>query len=111
MQIRFFSGGNQQKAVIGKWLEAKGRVFVFVEPTAGVDVGAIKEIYDIILQMAHAGAAVIVVSSAAKEILSLAETVMVIHDGEIVHVGPKAECTHDQLLALAMSGRPKEAAE
>ena len=49
MRIKFFSGGNQQKAVIGKWMSAKADIYVFVEPTSGVDVGAIKEIYDIIL--------------------------------------------------------------
>jgi ABC-type sugar transport system ATPase subunit len=109
--VKFFSGGNQQKAVIGKWLEAKARVFIFVEPTSGVDVGAIKEIYDIILHIAAQGAAVIVVSSAVKEIISLAESVLVIHDGKVVHRAAKRDCTHDQLLALSMGGRPPMAAE
>jgi len=108
--VKFFSGGNQQKAVIGKWLSAESDVYIFVEPTSGVDVGAIKEIYDIILHMAREGAAIIVISSSVKEVLSLAETVFVIHDGDLVHRAPKTECSHDQLLAIAMSGRTSAAA-
>ena len=110
MQMKFFSGGNQQKAVIGKWLSSKADIYIFVEPTSGVDVGAIKEIYDIILQMARDGAAVIVISSSTKEILSLAERVFVIHDKELAHDAPKKSCTYDQLLAISMKGRAKEAA-
>ena len=110
MPIKFFSGGNQQKAVIGKWMSAKADVYIFVEPTSGVDVGAIKEIYDIILQMAHSGSAVIVISSSVKEILSLAESVFVIHDSELTYTSPKKACTYDQLLAISMKGREKLAA-
>jgi ABC-type sugar transport system ATPase subunit len=73
-------------------------------------VGAIKEIYGIILGMARDGAAVIVISSSIKEILSLAETVFVIHGGQLVHSARKKDCTHDQLLAISMKGRPREAA-
>lgn len=105
MVVKFFSGGNQQKAVIGKWLKASARVYVFVEPTSGVDVGAIKEIYDIILRMAEGGAAVIVISSSTKEILSLAERVLVIREGAVVHQAPKTDCNYDQLLAISMGGR------
>jgi ribose transport system ATP-binding protein len=105
MAIKFFSGGNQQKAVIGKWLTAKADVYVFVEPTAGVDVGAIKEIYDIILQIAHEGAAVIVISSSIKEILSLAENLFVIRDKVMTFAAPKKSCNYDQLLGISMHGR------
>ncbi len=109
--VKLFSGGNQQKAVIGKWLKAEAKVFIFVEPTSGVDVGAVKEIYDIILQAARDGAAVIVISSAIEEILSLSESVLVIHDGIAVHRGPTRDCTEDQLITLSLGGRPREAAE
>ena len=110
MQIKFFSGGNQQKAVIGKWMSSSADVYIFVEPTSGVDVGAIKEIYDIILQLARDGAAVIVISSSTKEILSLAERVFVIHDKDLSYFGPKKACSYDQLLTLSMKGRSKSAA-
>lgn len=104
MQVRFFSGGNQQKAVIGKWLKASARVYVFVEPTSGVDIGAIKEIYDIILKLAASGAAVIVISSSIKEILSLSERIVVIRKGDIVHETAKSQSNYDQLLAISMGG-------
>ncbi|MEO1190914.1 MAG: sugar ABC transporter ATP-binding protein [Pseudomonadota bacterium] len=109
--VKLFSGGNQQKAVIGKWLKAEAKVFIFVEPTSGVDVGAIKEIYDIILTAAKEGAAVIVISSSVDEILSLSERVLVVHDGLVVHRGPTRECSEDQLISLSLGGRSREAAE
>jgi ABC-type sugar transport system ATPase subunit len=105
--VKFFSGGNQQKAVIGKWMTAEAKVYIFVEPTSGVDVGAIKEIYDIILHLAGQGAAVIVISSMIHEILALSETVYVFHDGRLVYSAPKRDCTHDQLLAISMQGRSR----
>jgi ribose transport system ATP-binding protein len=108
--VRFFSGGNQQKAVIGKWLNADARIYIFVEPTAGVDVGAIREIYDIILHLAQQGAAILVISSSTKEILSLSERVIVIAGGEIVFEAPKTACNHDQLLVISMQGNPNSAA-
>jgi ABC-type sugar transport system ATPase subunit len=108
--IKFFSGGNQQKAVIGKWLRAEAKVYIFVEPTSGVDVGAIKEIYDIILHLAQSGAAVLIISSSAKEIISLSERVIVIRDGELVFEGQKTDCSHDQLLAISIQSRPPVAA-
>lgn len=96
--------------MIGKWLKAEARVYVFVEPTSGVDVGAIKEIYDIILRLAESGAAVIIISSSIKEILSLAETVVVVRKGAIVHAARKTDCNYDQLLALSMGGSTTEIA-
>jgi ABC-type sugar transport system ATPase subunit len=108
--IKFFSGGNQQKAVIGKWLKAEAKIYIFVEPTSGVDVGAIKEIYDIILHLAQSGAAVLLISSSAKEIISLSERVIVIRDGEQVFEGRKTDCSHDQLLAISIHNRSQIAA-
>ncbi len=110
MQVRFLSGGNQQKVVIGKWMSAKASVYVFVEPTSGVDIGAIKEIYDIILHLARDGAAILVVSSSLKEILALSDRVIVIHDGAKVAERPKADWNYDDLLAVTMQGRHRRAA-
>lgn len=109
-QVRFLSGGNQQKVVIGKWVGARAAVYVFVEPTNGVDVGAIKEIYDIILHLAHEGAAVLLVSSSIREILALSDRVMVIHDGMLVTEAAKTAWTYDELLAVTLQGRYRSAA-
>jgi ABC-type sugar transport system ATPase subunit len=108
--MRYFSGGNQQKAVIGKWLKRDARVYVFVEPTSGVDVGAIRQIYEVILNLATAGAAVIVISTSVKELLALSETVAVIHHGAISALLPRGQCTRDSLLALTISATAPAAA-
>lgn len=110
IQVRFFSGGNQQKVVIGKWMSAGASLYIIAEPTNGVDVGAIKEIYDIILQLAQQGAAVLLVSSSLREMLALADRVMVIHDGNRVAEAPKTNWTYDELLAVTLSGKSKTAA-
>ena len=75
IQVCFLSGGNQQKLVIGKWMSAAASVYVIVEPTNGIDIGAIKEAYDIILHLARDGAAVVLVSSSLHEILALSDRV------------------------------------
>jgi ABC-type sugar transport system ATPase subunit len=110
IQVRFFSGGNQQKVVIGKWMSAGASLYIIVEPTNGVDVGAIKEIYDIIMQLAQDGAAVLLVSSSLRETLALADRVMVIHDGNCVAEALKTNWTYDELLAVTLSGKSKTAA-
>lgn len=109
-QVRFFSGGNQQKLVIGKWMSAGAAVYIVVEPTNGVDVGAIKEIYDIILGLARSGAAVLLVSSSLRETLAMADRIIVIHDGEKVAEAPKKDWTYDELLAVTLSGMSRRAA-
>ena len=109
-QVRFFSGGNQQKLVIGKWMSAGAALYIIVEPTNGVDVGAIKEIYDIILKLAEDGAGVLLVSSSLRETLALADRIMIIHDGNRVAEAPKTRWTYDELLAVTLSGKLKNAA-
>lgn len=110
IQVRFLSGGNQQKVVIGKWMSAHASVYVFVEPTNGVDIGAIKEIYDIVLHLVRDGAAVVLVSSSIREILALSDRVLVIHDGVLVSEAPKKSWTYDELLAVTLRGRHQRAA-
>lgn len=110
IQVRFFSGGNQQKLVIGKWMSARASVYVIVEPTNGVDIGAIKEIYDIILGLVRDGAAIVLVSSSLHETLALSDRVMVIHDGALVAEAPKRAWSYDQLLAVTLSGKHRAAA-
>jgi ribose transport system ATP-binding protein len=101
--IRYFSGGNQQKAVIGKWMECHARVYIFVEPTSGVDVGAIRQIYEIILDLAASGAAILVLSTSVKELLALSENIMIIHDGEVAAYRPRVQFDRDSLLAISIS--------
>ncbi|WP_299968860.1 sugar ABC transporter ATP-binding protein [uncultured Roseobacter sp.] len=82
--IGTFSGGNQQKAIIGRWLAAATRIFLFDEPTRGIDVGAKSEIYDLIEKLASQGNAILVVSSEMPEIIRLSDRVLVMREGRIV---------------------------
>lgn len=81
--IGSFSGGNQQKAIIGRWLASDTRIFLFDEPTRGIDVGAKAEIYDLIEKLAAEGRAVIVVSSEMPEVIRVSDRVLVMREGRI----------------------------
>ncbi|OYU38837.1 MAG: ABC transporter [Pseudorhodobacter sp. PARRP1] len=81
--IGSFSGGNQQKAIIGRWLAAGTEIFLFDEPTRGIDVGAKAEIYDLIERLAKEGKAVLFVSSELPEVIRLADRVLVMREGRI----------------------------
>jgi ribose transport system ATP-binding protein len=81
--IGSFSGGNQQKAIIGRWLAADTQIFLFDEPTRGIDVGAKAEIYDLIERLAAEGKAVLFVSSELPEVIRLADRVLVMREGKI----------------------------
>lgn len=102
LAARQFSGGNQQKLVIGKWLRRGSKVFLFDEPTKGVDVGGKAEIYGVIDRLAAAGNAVVVVSSDLPEIISLSDRALVMRADRFVseHVGD--DINEHTLVASAM---------
>ena len=81
-RARHLSGGNQQKVVIAKWLARKPKVFILDEPTRGIDVGARAAIYEVIVELAKAGMAVVVVSSDLDEVLGISHRVMVLSRGQ-----------------------------
>ncbi|GAA2346800.1 sugar ABC transporter ATP-binding protein [Saccharopolyspora halophila] len=97
------SGGNQQKIVIGKWLQAQPSVLILDEPTRGIDVGARAEIYELINELARAGNTVLVVSSDLPELLGLSDRVLVMADGRLRGELDGAEATQERVLALAVS--------
>jgi ribose transport system ATP-binding protein len=82
-EIRRFSGGNQQKAIISRWLAAETRIFLFDEPTRGIDVGAKAEIYALIEKLAQEGKSIIVVSSELPEVIRLSDRVLVMREGQL----------------------------
>jgi ribose transport system ATP-binding protein len=102
--VRTLSGGNQQKVVLARWLLRDCRVLLLDEPTRGVDVGARSEIYVLIRTLAARGVAVVVVSSEMEEVLGLADRVLVVREGRIVHSGPAAEIDEHRVLDLVMEG-------
>ena len=100
--IGSFSGGNQQKAIIGRWLAAKTRIFLFDEPTRGIDVGAKAEIYALIERLAQSGCAVIVVSSELPEVIRVSDRVLVMREGRISATLNRAEITEANIARHAI---------
>ena len=78
------SGGNQQKVVIGKWLNSDSEIFIFDEPTRGIDVGAKIEVYNVMNALVKQGKCVIMVSSELPEILAMSDTVVVMRGGQVM---------------------------
>jgi ribose transport system ATP-binding protein len=101
---RTLSGGNQQKAVVARWLLKGCRLLLLDEPTRGVDVGARGELYDLVRALAASGVGVLLVSSEVPEVLGLADRVLVIREGQVVHEAPAGELEEAQVLDLVMSG-------
>jgi ribose transport system ATP-binding protein len=95
------SGGNQQKVVIGKWLATAPRVLLLDEPTRGIDVGAKKEIYDLVFALADQGIAVLLVSSELPELLLLADRILVMCEGRQTGLLPRAEASQEAIMDLA----------
>ena len=102
--MRHLSGGNQQKVVLARWLLRECRVLLLDEPTRGVDVGARAEIYAVVRALADSGVAVVVVSSEVEEVLGLADRVLVVREGHVVHEGPAHEIDESRVLDLVMEG-------
>lgn len=101
-QISQLSGGNQQKAVLARWLEMTPKIMVMDEPTKGIDVGAKAEFYSIICDCARAGITVLLVSSELPEIIGLSDRVVVVREGRVSAVVDREECNEERLLKYAM---------
>jgi ribose transport system ATP-binding protein len=102
---RVLSGGNQQKVVIGKWLAAGCRLFLFDEPTRGIDVGAKSEIFALIEGLVEHGAAVLLISSELTEIVHVCDRAYVMRAGRIGGELDRAELSEENILRLAMHER------
>jgi ribose transport system ATP-binding protein len=111
--VRTLSGGNQQKVVVARWLGGDGRltarrpgirVLLLDEPTRGVDVAARSELYQVIRALADGGVAVLLVSSEVPEVLGLADRVLVMREGRIIHRSAAEEIDEHAVLDLVMAG-------
>ncbi|MGA5303692.1 sugar ABC transporter ATP-binding protein [Nucisporomicrobium flavum] len=102
--VRTLSGGNQQKVVVGRWLLDKTKLLLLDEPTRGVDVGARAELYQVIHDLAAGGVGVLLVSSEVPEVLGLADRVLVMREGHLIHEAPAAEIDEATVLDLVMAG-------
>ncbi|MEU4995799.1 sugar ABC transporter ATP-binding protein [Streptomyces sp. NPDC021622] len=104
--VRTLSGGNQQKAVLARWLLRGCRVLLLDEPTRGVDIGARAELYAVIRRLADDGLAVLLVSSEVPEVLGLADRVLVLREGRVVHTAPARDLDEHRVLDLVLEGSP-----
>jgi ribose transport system ATP-binding protein len=104
MPIELLSGGNQQKVVIGRWLHLEGKVYVFEDPTAGVDVGAKAEIYRLFDVVLARGAAIIIISTDFEEVAKVCHRALVFDRGKVVAELEAADLSVENLIAAASAG-------
>jgi ribose transport system ATP-binding protein len=107
-QASHLSGGNQQKVVIGKWLAVAPRILLLDEPTRGIDVGAKKEIYDLIFRLADQGLAIVVVSSELPELLLVADRILVMREGRQAGILDRGSASEEAIMMLASPRRVRE---
>lgn len=104
-KISDLSGGNQQKVVFAKWYAIGPEILILDEPTKGVDVGAKREIYDLIKDLTNKGVSIILISSDLPELISLSNRIYVIHEGKIQGELLKQEASQEKIMTLATGGR------
>lgn len=99
------SGGNQQKVVIAKWIGAGPKILILDEPTRGIDVGAKREIYELMNELTDRGVAIIMISSELPEVLGMSDRIVVVHEGKIMGELLKEEATQEKIIRLATGGK------
>jgi ribose transport system ATP-binding protein len=97
-RVRNLSGGNQQKVIFAKWLNAECRILLIDEPTRGVDVGAKREIYSLLRSLADRGVAIVMVSSELPEVLGLSDRILVMRDGRVAAELPRSEASEERIM-------------
>lgn len=101
-EVKNLSGGNQQKVVLAKWLARKCKILILDEPTRGIDVGAKREIYHLIMELANQGLGIIMISSELSEIINLSHRILVMRKGRIVGEYQAEEADEEIILTRAM---------
>ena len=101
--IKNLSGGNQQKVIISKWLMLSPKILIVDEPTRGIDVGAKKEIYEILNKLKQEGKAIIVISSDMPEILGITDRIIVMHEGQIAGELKRSEASQEAVMKYALN--------
>lgn len=102
LEVEALSGGNQQKVVLAKWLQTRPRVWLLDEPTRGIDVGAKREIYQLLNDLTARGLAILLITSELPELLALSDRIVVLHRGRLTAELTRAEATPEKVLAAAM---------
>ena len=107
-KVKNLSGGNQQKVVVGKWLIADADVYIFDEPTKGVDVGAKKDIFELIGRLVNQGKSVIYASCENSELLCITDRIYVMYDGQVVKEVMTKDASEDEILYYSAGGKNYE---
>lgn len=102
--VETLSGGNQQKVVIARWLCSSADVFLFDEPTRGIDVGAKSEIYDLVRALAEQGSGILIISSEVEELVDVCDRIYVLRQGRIVNELLREDISKESILAAALTG-------
>ena len=100
-RISSLSGGNQQKVILGRWLLTSPDILLLDEPTRGIDVGAKYEIYQLMIELANQGKAIIMVSSEMPELLGVTDRILVMSNGQMAGIVNTKETTQEQIMTLA----------
>jgi len=100
--IKHLSGGNQQKVILAKWIMLAPKVLIIDEPTRGIDVGAKKEIYEVLNELKAMGKAIIMISSDMSEILGICDRILIMHEGEISGELPREEASQELIMKYAV---------
>jgi ribose transport system ATP-binding protein len=103
-EVRFLSGGNQQKVVLAKWLYADSEVLIFDEPTRGIDIGAKEEIYRLMVQLAGEGKYILMVSSDMPELIAMCDRVVVMRQGHVVGEIGREQLSEESILSYSIGG-------
>lgn len=103
--VKNLSGGNQQKVVLAKWLATSSEVFIFDEPTRGIDVGAKQEIYNLLNELSQSGRSIIMISSEMPELMGMADRILVMRDGAIQGEIDRNEFSQEKIFMLASGNR------
>lgn len=104
LSVGSLSGGNQQKVVLAKWVGSGSRILILDEPTRGVDVGAKKEIYDLMNELTERGVAIILISSDLPEVLSMSDRINVLYEGKSMGILDARSATQEKVMSLATGG-------
>jgi simple sugar transport system ATP-binding protein len=103
VKARALSGGNQQKLVIGKWLNSQVKILLMDEPTRGIDIEAKNQVYELVRNLAGQGISLIFVSSEIDEVLEVSDRILILNQGRIVADVRAAQVTLERVLSIAMS--------
>ena len=103
--VEHLSGGNQQKTMLAKWLNAQPRVLILDEPTRGIDVGAKAEVHQIVDELAASGMAIILISSDLPEVIAMSDRVLVMREGRQMGIFERAEADEERIITAAMGAQ------